>query len=274
MEYACLYDYISNYDNVPLIKKQNPDVIPLKNHAGFIKRRSNPSLISHMQYDKLTKPEDYYRNLLLLFKPWREKIEVLVPYQSYSASFDEEIKTNEKLKNYESKISIHVKKRAMHEEKVRECVSHLVDDDIDAPETIECSEAVVKKVQEEFIQTCQPDSSSCKEMFESLNKDQRRVFFNVISTLHKQYADTKVPQFVFPFINVSASNENLHMFCSGVGGTGKSYLIHAIKSYVTEIFDKPVAIMAPTGIAAASINGMTVHRLLHMPVQLRQTTQL
>ena len=81
MEDVCLYDYISNYDNVPLIQKQNPNVIPLKNDAGFIKCRSNPTLISHMRYDKLTKPEDYYRNLLLLFKPWREKIEVLVPYQ-------------------------------------------------------------------------------------------------------------------------------------------------------------------------------------------------
>ena len=222
-----------------------------------------------MRYDKLTQAENYYRNLLLLFKPWRNKIEVLVPFASYQASFDQEIQTNEMLAKYEERISIRVKKRQQHEDRVKECVAHIVEEEeTNALETVECSEEVLRQVQEEFVQSCDLGSfGELDNVFYSLNKDQKRVFLTVISSLHKQFPGIEVPVLVKGILNENCSSEPLRKFVSGVGGTGKSYLIHAIKSYVSSIFKKRVAIMAPTGIAACQIGGMTIHRLLHMPVQ-------
>ena len=55
------------------------------------------------------------------------------------------------------------------------------------------------------------------------------------------------------------------MFVSGVGGTGKSFLIETVRSLVKEIWkddasnDTICAVAAPTGLAAYNVGGVTVH---------------
>ena len=58
---------------------------------------------------------------------------------------------------------------------------------------------------------------------------------------------------------------------SGCGGTGKSFLIKTIREWVLSATDKGVAVVAPTGIAAVNINGMTIHRPLMLPVEHGKT---
>ena len=63
------------------------------------------------------------------------------------------------------------------------------------------------------------------------------------------------------------------MFVSGVGGTGKSFLIETIRSQVKEIRKDHVgdettcAIAAPTGLAAYNVGEMTVHCLFQLPIE-------
>ena len=60
------------------------------------------------------------------------------------------------------------------------------------------------------------------------------------------------------------------MFVSGVGGTGESFLIEAIKLLVAAIWpsdDVTCAISAPTGLAAFNVGGITVHRLFQLPIE-------
>ena len=62
------------------------------------------------------------------------------------------------------------------------------------------------------------------------------------------------------------------MFVSGVGGTGKSFLIETIRAKVAEIRKEKngeviCAVAAPTGLAAYIINGVTVHRLFQLPIE-------
>ena len=52
-----------------------------------------------------------------------------------------------------------------------------------------------------------------------------------------------------------------------VGVRGKSFWIKGISSCIKQVFKAPVALMAPTGIAASNKNGMTLHRFLGLPVQ-------
>ena len=106
------------------------------------------------------------------------------------------------------------------------------------------------------------DGGNVDGMIESLNEDQLRVFETVKNSVQIQC------------LSLQAQNAKpLRMFISGCGGTGKSYLIKTIKAWVSSATDKHVAITAPTGIAAFSINGLTIHRLLQLPVEHGKTPQ-
>ena len=57
------------------------------------------------------------------------------------------------------------------------------------------------------------------------------------------------------------------MFVSGVGGTGKSFLIETTKTLVNNIWpsnDLTCAIGAPTGF---NVGGVTIHRLFQLPIE-------
>jgi len=86
------------------------------------------------------------------------------------------------------------------------------------------------------------------ELITKLNMDQRRVFDRVIDT-------------------VSSDNSILWLYVSEEGGTGKSFLIKTIKCWIKQNLNKDTAISASTGIAAFNIDGLTVHRLLQLPVE-------
>ena len=56
---------------------------------------------------------------------------------------------------------------------------------------------------------------------------------------------------------------------SGVGGTGKSFLIETIKDWVNSTWSLDCltcAIAAPTGLAAFNVGGITIHRLFQLPM--------
>ena len=62
----------------------------------------------------------------------------------------------------------------------------------------------------------------------------------------------------------------LRMFISGVGGTGKSFLIEALKLLVGKIWSHnglTVIVAAPTGLAAFNVGGLTIHRLFQLPIE-------
>ena len=62
------------------------------------------------------------------------------------------------------------------------------------------------------------------------------------------------------------------MFVSGVGGTGKSFLIKTVRALVTKMWEEETrstlcAVTAPTGLAAFNVGGVTIHRLLQLPIE-------
>ena len=60
------------------------------------------------------------------------------------------------------------------------------------------------------------------------------------------------------------------MFVSGVGGTGKSFHIQAIRAFVRGTWpdtENTTAVGAPTGLAACNVNGMTTYQLFQLPVE-------
>ena len=70
----------------------------------------------------------------------------------------------------------------------------------------------------------------------------------------------------------------MHTFISGVGGTGKSFLIETIRCQVSEVWkdrtivDTKCAVGAPTGLASYNIGGVTVHRMFMLPIEHKGRT--
>jgi len=108
------------------------------------------------------------------------------------------------------------------------------------------------------------DNISLSECISMLNEDQKRIFNQVADHLNHQHQHESD--------ECKCNNlKPLHMFISGVGGTGKSFLIETIRSQVKETWknlvgdDTTCAVAAPTGLAAYNVGGVTVHCLFQLP---------
>ena len=95
-----------------------------------------------------------------------------------------------------------------------------------------------------------------------LNADQRRIFDCVKEhLLHQKRHEDGICQ---------CDIKPLRMFISSLGGTGKSFLIEAIRALVASIWPEhnlTCAITAPLGLAAFNVGGATVHRLSQLPIE-------
>ena len=98
------------------------------------------------------------------------------------------------------------------------------------------------------------DDITLDERVQMLNMDQKRIYEKVkMHLLHLLSHESG---------ECSCDFKPLRMFVSGVEGTGKSFLIHALKSLIHQIWpssDLSCAIAAPTGLAAFNVGGMTIH---------------
>ena len=91
-----------------------------------------------------------------------------------------------------------------------------------------------------------------------LNTDQKRIYNTIKNQLVHQLGHENAT------CNCQAGCKTIKMLISGVGGTGKSFLITTIKMLINYLWptnDLNCAIGAPTGIAAFNVGGVTIHRL-------------
>ena len=103
-----------------------------------------------------------------------------------------------------------------------------------------------------------------RELILSLNAKQREAFEIVVrytAEPHKYHMGT-----------LSSPPECFHLFITGGAGTGKSHLIHAIREHIERSVQASkdfhgCTVMAPTGLAALNINGLTIHRALSLQVE-------
>ena len=64
-------------------------------------------------------------------------------------------------------------------------------------------------------------------------------------------------------INLQRCEDSSRMIVSGTAGTGKSYLIHCLRLLLQD----KVRVVVPTGVAAFSVDGHTLHSLLNFPTK-------
>jgi len=94
------------------------------------------------------------------------------------------------------------------------------------------------------------DSEDLQQKYDTPNADQKRVVDKVVSA-------------------VCVQQQQLLLFVSGQGGTGKSRVIGVLDRTVGSHSGNSLSVIvtAPTGLAAFNIHGVTIHRTLCLPVE-------
>ena len=130
----------------------------------------------------------------------------------------------------------------------------------DEPQLMGEAKAVMQDIQN--MNDSSEDDITLDKRVQMLNMDQNRIYEKVkMHLLHLLSHESG---------ECSCDFKPLRMFVSGVGGTAKSFLIHALKSLIHQIWpssDLSCPIAAPTGLAAFNVRGMTIHRLFHLPIE-------
>ena len=112
---------------------------------------------------------------------------------------------------------------------------------------------------------CQEQLPDLEDRIAMLNADQLRIFNKIKDHLvHQQMHEHEECD--------CGELRPLVMFISGVGGTGKSFLIESIKMLINSLWSATpdelmCAITAPTGLAAFNVGGITMHRLFQLPIE-------
>ena len=256
LENICLYDFVANYEWYG--KKDNGD----RKYSKLAK----PRLPNNKLFDpeKENEREDYYYSLLLLFVPFRDEGSLLLLNETAEEAFNLLLPTNVDCSGYHDKLQKMLKAQSnikkINEARQTDGIEEKINKEDDDPQLLGEAKTAMKEVVE--INANNSDTLTLEDRITMLNDDQRRIFDKMkYHLLHQKQHKGNECQCEF---------KPLQMFVSGVGGTGKSFLIQTIKALVNKIWpsnDITCAIAAPTGLAAFNVGGVTIHRLFQLPIE-------
>lgn len=262
LENLCLADFAAYYNYSKRINNKNSLV--LQNQLGYISKRKNPKIIQYRKYREIDE-ENYYRENLMLYTPWRiEEEDILI--KNLQAEYNTHIQI----------INANRTKYNCLEINLSEYVQ-LLESENNEEENEETS------LDEEFkIYSVQDTTNAEIEIFETQNNTNFNNFclkiqlasdvdyYNLIRSLN-----TKQRNYLNHVVYQIKNNKIFNEFISGGAGTGKSTLIKAITESINRYYQtKPgnndniikVLLTAPTGKASYNINGITLHTAFNLPL--------
>ena len=253
LEDLCLHDFVANYDSHS------------KDNQGrrIYRKVTKPRLVSQKMFDpkKEDQRESYFYSLLLLFVPFRDESSLLLEQETAEEAFKRLLPANVECSAYHARLQAMLKAqenlKAITDTRKLSAPEEHGDNE---PQLMGEAKAAMQDVQD--MNDSSDDDITLDERVQMLNMDQKRIYEKVkMHLLHLLSHESG---------ECSCDFKPLRMFVSGVGGTGKSFLIHALKSLIHQIWpssDLSCAIAAPTGLAAFNVGGMTIHGLFHLPIE-------
>ena len=205
--------------------------------------------------------------MIVLFVPFRDESTLLgenetpkaayhrlLPDSKQCSAYHERMKKMFKAKEKYNKIN-EARKEEGTEEKVNK-------EDEEGPQLAGQAKSAMKDL-EDMKDVAQAKSTlTLNERIDMLNVDQRKIFDRIKEhLLHQQKHESGQCKCDF---------KPLRMFVSGVGGTGKSFLIEAVRAMTDDLWetdDLKCAVSAPTGLASFNVAGVTIYRLFWLPVE-------
>ena len=242
------------------------------------KKRSKSRIIRSVWFNKEKDPEKHYRELIMLFTPWRnEETDLLANCSSYQARFFlvKDI-INKQMKQY-AVCSDALDKVHEHMISLEESVEQF---DSIAPFT----QNIEYQDEAEGIQDLHPDFNENYDLSDDvgipstfsntepliLNELQDQDYRQLVQTLNK-----KQKEFFYHILHlIKTSDKPFYYFLSGGAGVGKSHLVKSLYQAALKYYnskagenfnDVKILLLAPTGQAAFGIKGNTVHSTLAIP---------
>uniref|UniRef100_A0A8D8WGM7 ATP-dependent DNA helicase n=2 Tax=Cacopsylla melanoneura TaxID=428564 RepID=A0A8D8WGM7_9HEMI len=250
--------------------------LPLKDGTGFVSRRAkgrdgkdNPKLIRYVNYVITHDPDNFMREQVMLFLPWRSEGSIVSNCRRLFNENQEVIRLNRE-KYVRLNVDMEELLRDVLDQNAEDDESD--EDDNNVPEEFAVFEADrnlpadigqdvgpdvlnVNGTSEQFLLPRHLPEDEYLECIARLNEKQRRYHLNLVHILKTR------------------PDEQIFQFVSGGAGVGKSVLIKAITQSAIRIFIKhfdchpdetTVVRMAPTGKAAFGMEGMTINSVLHI----------
>lgn len=277
MNSITLAEFAANYRYSSL---QGPRAIPLKNDSGFVYQRIKSRIIRYRNYHYELDPENFVREHLMLYHPWRnEKRDILeTDMESLFKDNEEKIKQVKKMFNAMSDDMLF----AAFDEAMQRADDD--EEDVTTPlgqqvfdfDTYSLNDTYsFADIEREFQDDNERDSISFtspqkindrdyQQLFEKLNQDQRDYVMHV--------AD-----------HFETSHQQLFHFLTGGAGVGKSLVINTLYQTLSRLFnsdadsnpDEPkILLCAPTGKASFNIGGQTIHSAFKLPLNQKELNEL
>ena len=275
----------ADIDNLPVeTENENNDDEVLDNENSLtsvspknsIKKRSQARIIRSVWFNKDAQPEKHYRELIMLFTPWRnEQTDLMGNFSSYQEHY---------IARYDE-ISEQMRQYAVCSEDLNEIQNHLQECDDDLYDTIApVTQDTERQDQDEGNTDTHRDLNESYDISEDLgvpsnsrnneplilNEMQDDEYRGLVQMLNK-----KQREFFYHALHIiKTSDKPFYAFLSGGGGVGKSHLIKSIYQAALKYYNARagddfrrvhILLLAPTGKAAYLIKGNTIHSALAIP---------
>ena len=239
------------------------------------KKRAKARIIRSVWFNREAEPEKHYRELIMLFTPWRnEETDLIGLCSSYHQRF---MLLNNVINEQMAQYAV------CNEDfnEIEQEMNHLQDTyDSIAPYT----QSVEHQDQADGNKDLHPDFNENYNMSDDigipsvdlntepliLNELQDNEYRHMVQMLNKEQKE-----FFYHVLHlVKTSDEPFYCFLSGGAGVGKSHLTKALYQAVLKYYntragvdfsDIKVLLLAPTGKAAYNIKGNTIHSALAVP---------
>ena len=238
------------------------------------KKRTKARIIRSVWFNKEAEPEKHFRELLMLFTPWRnEETDLLGSFPSYELQY----------KALAKMIDKQMKQYAVCNEDFTE-IEHNIDTVEESFYSIApCTQNIEQQDTAEGNQDLHPDFNETYNLSDDLgipscaateplilNEMPDDEYRNMVKMLNKEQKE-----FFYHALHLTkTSDEPFYCFLSGGAGVGKSHVTKALYQAALKYYNRiagdsfteiRVLMLAPTGKAAYNIKGNTIHSALAIP---------
>ncbi len=266
----------------------------LKTFEKWVKKRQKPACL-RVPYLTPASGDEYYYSLLVLFKPFRNELDMIEsPRDAFMRQANYLDINSSTFLNMAQQIQDAIVRIRLQDSTTPLDIAAQVAPNLTSLESTQSDLHDPHDQDEEYLQanTSMLAAISSNELPQNSREPQNLVDESLSwqqlsqttmsdteyqHTLNNASADQKaVIDEVFSHNRsriVDNSTDQLLLFVTGGAGVGKSFLIRTIKEMLirTQQHHNPVLLTAPTGIASYNITGVTVHSGFSLPVEHRRS---
>lgn len=210
-------------EEIDLRQQNKNNYIPLKDKSGFLKKRTIPRVIRFRRFNILQDPENYFREMIMLYMPWREESEDLVDCESkYNRNLQLIQKNRKEFNAFDDEfLEAEMRRPSVgHDERV-----DYNDYDEYRPDHDEFKRYVLLDGFEQANDFGDYERRPYSENFSLPDRKSNEEFRNMLSSLNNEQRDF-VTHVISHFKNTQQSP--IFYYLKGEAGVGKSHVINTL----------------------------------------------